>query len=442
MRRARKFLLLFGLALLTTYRSVCAGDVFADATANHDRVVTAEYFGIHFHRLVLRSGESAVRTQWPPLEFGRLRLWDSVTRWADLAPAPGQWKFERLDTYAQHALEHNASLLYTLGSTPRWASSRPDERCSYGQGCAAEPVRLAHWEEYVRRVAQRYGKQIDAFELWNEPYFSDIARDRAQPASFYSGSVASMVELARSTRHVLDGIGSKIILTTPGFVGEPKRLDLFLAAGGKAYVQAVSYHFYSGGAEGFVRRILEVREIMRLHGVERLPLWNTEQGIEVYPESTPMPAYVDERLTRKQAAARMAQVLVLGAAAGLDRFYYYAWDNDHSGMVTRYGERLPAYDAMARVQDWLIGARMQGCASPARGLVICRTERNGLDALVVWAGQSGEQAVKLPEGMQVSSVETLLPDMPRPAYRSQRGMLKIALGPEPVRIVLERTNTQ
>lgn len=436
--RAKSFRWMAGILLLLAQSgSAVGGDAFAEATAGHERVVTQAYFGIHFHRLVLNPGEKAIQTTWPSLPIGSVRLWDSGTLWSEVAPNAGQWNFGRMDTYVGAASRHGTSVLYTLGGTPRWASARPDERCSYGYGCAAEPVRLAHWEEYVRRVAQRYRGLIGAFELWNEPYFSDIARDRGQPA-FFSGSVANMVDLARAARKVLDETSPGALLTTPGFVNGPDRLELFLAAGGKDHVQAVTYHFYSPNAEDFVRQIREVRAVMHRQGVGSLPLWNTELGIEVRPVHSPLPLGGNESHTREEAAARMAQYLVLGAAVGLDRFYYYAWDNDRSGMVTRRGERLPAYDAMARVQDWLIGARMKGCASPSRGVVVCRTERGGQVALLAWSSQPGEQLVKLPESTLAVAVEALLPDTLRPVFRDQWGMLKIALGPEPIRIVLER----
>lgn len=443
MKREKSFRLAAGLLLLLLAQgsSAASGDVFAEATANRGRVLTQEYFGIHFHRLVLNPDEKAIPTAWPALNFGSVRLWDSGTLWAEVAPKAGQWNFGRMDHYVGEANRHGASVLYTLGGTPRWASARPDERCPYGYGCAAEPVRLAHWEEYVRRVAQRYRGTIGAFELWNEPNFSDIARDRGQPA-FYSGSVADMVGMARAARKVLDEVGPGTVLATPGFVNGPDRLDLFLGAGGKAYVQAIDYHFYAQDADHFVRQILEVREVMRRHGLENLPLWNTELGVEVYEEGSPLPPGAQKRLTRREAAARMAHFLVLGAAAGIDRFYYYAWDNDRSGMVTRRGDRLPAYEAMARVQGWLIGARMQGCASPARDTVACRIERGGQEALVAWSSQPGERALKLPGGTPVAGVEALFPDAMPPAYRVRRGMLNIALGPEPVRIALGRANSR
>lgn len=435
----RQFLVILGWALLATSRSSAGADIFAEATAGHDRVITPAYFGTLFHRLVLDFDEKAVRTQWPSLTFGSVRFWDSGISWANVAPKPGQWNFDRMDVYVGEANTHNASALYTLGMTPSWASARPNERCPYGLGCAAEPVRLAHWEEYVRRVATRYKGLIEAFELWNEPYFSDLARDRIQPMAFFSGSLADMVEMARIARQVMDETSPGVILSTPGFVNGPDRLDMFLGAGGKTYVQAIAYHFYSDDADRFIRQVLDVREIMRRHGVEKMPLWNTELGVEVEPENSPLPPGVTQRLTRIEAAARMAQYLVLGAAAGLERFYYYAWDNGRSGMVTSHGERLPAYDAMAQVQSWLIGSRMKGCASPSRGVVSCRGEASQQAFLIAWASQPGEQSLRLPQGMKVGQVEALLSNSTSPpAYRIEKGFIQINLRAEPVRIMLVR----
>lgn len=435
--------LLIRVSLVAVGLVVCnasvGGDVFSEATRGHERVVTPEYFGIHLHRLVLSPGEKAVRTQWPALSFGSLRLWDSTTRWADVAPSAGQWNFERLDTYVHAAQQHHAKVLYTLGSTPGWASARPEERCSYGQGCAAEPVRMAHWEEYVRRVSKRYRGGIETYELWNEPYFSDFAIDRAQPVAFFSGSASDMVEMARLARKILDETDPGARLATPGFLGGGQRhLDLFLGSGGKRYVQVIAYHFYAENAKEFARRIVEVRGIMRRNGVDKLPLWNTESGFETWPVGKPLPPSLDGYHDARNAGARTAQMLTLGAAAGLERFYYFAWDNDWYGMVTRNGNRLPGYEAMARVQQWLIGARMAGCASPNRGVVSCRVELDKQTFLIAWASQLGEHSLTLPDGMKPSGVETLLSTTPPPAYRARRGFVQIALGSEPVRIALDR----
>ena len=65
--RGVRNLLMAGLLMLT--QAACA-DVYQDATAGHGHVITPAYFGVHFHRLMLRPGENAVRTEWPALSFG------------------------------------------------------------------------------------------------------------------------------------------------------------------------------------------------------------------------------------------------------------------------------------------------------------------------------------------------------------------------------------
>ena len=98
----------------------------AEVAADSNGLVDSGYFGAHLHRLFPERGAYA-STRWPANEIASLRLWDSGTRWADVAPARGRWNFDRLDAYLDAAEVQGASLLCTLGSTPRWASARPDE---------------------------------------------------------------------------------------------------------------------------------------------------------------------------------------------------------------------------------------------------------------------------------------------------------------------------
>lgn len=414
-------------------------DAIEEATHGHSRVITPEYFGIHFHRLVLMPHEQGIynRTIWPDQRFGSVRFWDSNLRWGDLSPSPGQWNFQRFDRFVYEASSKDSKILYTLGSTPRWASSRPDERCSYGFGCAAEPIRLAHWEEYVRRVATRYRGRIEAYELWNEPYFSDFSVDRVQPVAFFSGSVSDMVEMARLARQVLDRIEPKALLTTPGFLGGGQRhLDLFLGRGGKHYTQVISYHFYSGNAREFAEKVLDVRSIMRRHGVESLPLWNTESGVEVWPEWASLPPGVKERLNRYEAGARMAQFLILGAACGLDRFYYYSWDSEYSGMIGKRGDQLPSYEAMKRVQEWLIDSRLSGCKTEATDVITCSGALGNNKFLIVWSDKMGNKILNLPASTTIIDIEPLYSHEAVPKYETKGGQVKVRLGMAPILIRL------
>ncbi len=241
--------------------------------------------------------------------------------------------------------------------------------------------------------------------------------------------------MARIARKVLDEVDPKAILTTPGFTGNTNQLELFLSSGGKQYIQAVAYHFYAVNTDQFARQVLEVRAIMQRQGLEKLPLWNTETGLEVYPSDHSLPPGA-QGWSRTEAAARMAQFLVLGAAAGLERYYYYAWDNERSGMFSPAVARQPAWDGYGKIRSWLLGAVMRGCVSMAPNGVRCEGERGGQRFLIIWAEKEAMHAVSAPSGRQVIAVEKLFATSPEPVGVGQK-VLKIRLGSEPVRILLK-----
>ena len=400
-------------------------DPYQEATYGREPVIDTSYFGTHFHRLVLNTGEKNLRTIWPASTIGTIRLWDSDTLWSELSTQPGQWNYKRMDEYVDQATIHQATILYTLGGTPRWASVRPDEKCPYGLGCAAEPVKLAHWEEYVRRVAQRYRGRIKAYELWNEPNFSDIARDRGQPG-FYMGSVSQMVEMARIARKVLDENDPNAILSTPGFVNGSDRLELFLEAGGKQYIQAIAYHFYSSDSERFAHQVVEVRAIMKRQGIEYLPLWNTETGIEV-------PSSIINSPVSSAAASRLAQFLILGAASGLEHFYHYAWDNPHTGMLSLDGESSFNLSGYEKVQSWLIGAKMHGCEKIAHQGVLCKGDRAGAQFSIAWSETHEIYVLPSLSGFSIYSIEHFLDKNPNLIkIKNEDKSLRLDLSPEPI----------
>lgn len=428
----------FKLTVLTATIIICLfltahADPYADATVNRQSMVNKTYFGTHFHRLELNHGENKLLTKWPGPMVGSIRLWDSGTRWADILPKAGQWEFDRMDTFVGQAVANQATILYTLGSTPRWVSTRPDEKCPYGLGCASEPVRMAHWEEYVRRVVRRYRGRIFAYELWNEPNFSDIARDRGQ-SGFYTGSIAQMVEMARIARKVLDENDPDVVLSTPGFVNGSDRLDMFLAAGGKQYVQAIAYHFYSENSKYMANELVNVRQVMQRNGVGHLPLWNTETGVEVLGPNSP-PSGISAN-SQVEAAEKLAQYLILGASAGLQHYYQYAWDNERSGMISPTGVRQLAWDSYVKIQLWLIDAKMQGCVSIPPSGVRCQGERAGQRFLIVWAEKDGMHSIAVPLGQRAVSVENLFATSPQPISGHDRPP-KLMLSNEPMQILLE-----
>ena len=420
-------LLLFGL------RSAAGADLFDIDASTPARVLDARYFGTHLHRLVPVAEPSPRTTPWPAGQIGALRLWDTTTRWADLEPVPGAFRFERLDAYVSAAQARQASLLMVLGSAPRWASARPNEPGPYGPGSAAEPVRLDDWDRYVSAIARRYKGRIKEYELWNEPYFSDLPADRGHPGAFFTGSVATMVELARRTRAALDREDPQAVLLTPGFVGGVQRFEMFLSAGGARYVGGVAHHYYADGDREFIKLHRDIRAVMARHGISHLPLYNTESGFAARDDDPPVAdgaALPDRAL----AAALLSRSMLLGAFLGIDRFYQYAWDNGRSGMLMAHTlVPTPSRQAFAAVRRWLLGTTLQGCRMASADTVQCAGTRDGVRLLVAWRTTPGPRAtLQLPAFARVHSVEHAIE--PAEAVTPAAAAAGIAIGPVPVAV--------
>ena len=251
---------------------------------------------------------------------------------------------------------------------------------------------------------RRYKGRITKYELWNEPYFSDLPADRNQPGAFFSGSVASMVDLARRTRAVLDREDPRAVLLTPGFVGSVHRMELFLRAGGAPYVGGVAYHFYAGEDRELIKLHNDVRVVMTRYGLSQLPLYNTESGVAARDATAPAGSTLPDRTT---AASLLARSMLLGANLGIDRFYHYAWDNGNSGMV--FPDTLaetPSATAFYSIRRWLLGTTLNGCHLEPDDTVRCEGTRAGNRLLVMWRASGVTPAmVKLPPGLQPIAAE-------------------------------------
>lgn len=401
------------MVLLFVLGSAAAADLYDIPASTPARVVDHSFFGTHFHRLVSDEEPTARTTSWPKGQIGSLRLWDSSTRWADLEPTRGAFNFTRLDAYVARAKSNGASVLMVLGSPPRWASARPDEPGPYGPGCAAEPANLDDWDRYVSAVARRYKGRITKYELWNEPYFSDLPGDRGQAGAFFSGSVAAMVDLARRTRAVLDRDDPRAVLLTPGFVGGVHRMEMFLRAGGAPYVGGVAYHFYASEDRELIKLHNDIRVVMTRYGLSQLPLYNTESGFaaadananaNANATSAPAGSALPDRTT---AAALLARSMVLGAYLGIDRFYQYAWDNGLSGMVMPDTLAItPSATALASMRRWLLGTTLTGCHLEPGDTVQCKGTRAGNRLMIMWRASGAKPAVvRLPPFVQPVAAE-------------------------------------
>ncbi|WP_153115698.1 glycoside hydrolase family protein [Rhodocyclus tenuis] len=371
--------------------------LFLAASSSADESSRDPYFGLHMHRA--DSG-----TAWPKAAFGAWRLWDAGVAWPDLQPAPGQWDFTRLDRYVAFGQRFGVDILLPLGLSPAWASARPAEKSSYRPGWAAEPADIENWRLYVRTLAERYRGRIRHYEVWNE----------MNDKGFYTGSVDKMVELTCEAHRILHEVSPDNRLISPSLIGagsEPEQFENFLRKGGKACVDVIGYHFYvpHREPEEIVPLIGRVRAAMVRQGLSSLPLWNTESGWWLENGDGTLQAGADPRWRRvrlDEGAAVVARSLILGRAAGLERFYWYAWDNYILGLTeVSTGALKPAGVAYGTLIRWLSFATPK--CKETRGTWVCALPPvGGHTRRIVWQAD-GRSASFAPLGEQVLAVERL-----------------------------------
>src|SRR5262249_4911109 len=181
-------------------------------------------------------------------------------------------------------------------------------------------------------------------------------------------------------------------------------LGEFLKKGGGQYVDVIGFHFYVNPhtllPEDMLPVIQRVREVLASNGLTSKPLWNTETGW-----LRPAKFESDEL-----AAGFLARAFILSWAAGVERFYWYAWDNQTTAIIT-YKESArtvtPAGSAYKTLEQWLVGAKMQSCSSTSDRTWTCQLERSGKKEWIVWNTQ-GNQKFGVPRTWKTGSVTRLL----------------------------------
>lgn len=303
---------------------------------------------------------------WPSTKFGSLRLWDDGVWWSDLEPSKGNFYWYSLDQYVNDSQATGNDILLELGQTPAWASSDPTAPSTgYGDGAMAPPANIQDWDDYITAVVTRYKGRIAAYEIWNEPFTS----------VFWTGSVQQMVQLSADAYRIIKSIDPQATVLSPSW--DQYGLGLYLQAGGGQYVDAIAYHMSPTpyAPENVVQLEGQVRQVMSANGVGALPLWNTENSWD--PPST----FSDDT-----ASAYVARSLILNAALGVKRLYWYAWDNKDYvtlNLTDNNFNPTPAAYAYQQVYEWLAGASIN-CAADADFTWTCAVNNSGTPGLIVW----------------------------------------------------------
>ena len=281
------------------------------------QAIDTAFFGIHNGNFL---------TQEQRIFFPTMRIWDMGVCWNQLEQRKGKWDFDRFDQIVSKADKGKIELVYTLGQTPNWASSRPDDTTGvYGKGANYVPVSIALWEQYVRKVGERYKGKIRYYEIWNEPNFP----------IFFNGTVAEMRALTLSASKILKAIDPEIKIISPGIVAGsfdwlPTEnngtawMTSYLNVMPPRSFDIVGAHFYTAENDvpekELIPLIRNFKKMLQENHVHK-PVWNTEQG---YGAMDPARR---KNYSGDTATGIAVRTFLINLMEGVERMYWYNWSD-------------------------------------------------------------------------------------------------------------------
>ena len=198
--------------------------------------------------------------------------------WSSLQPTgPGvisQASQAYLDRLVSDADAAGITVILNVDSSPCWASAAPAallRKCRPGRPSVAErwpPKNPASFAAFVTYLTERYGQDLTAIEIWNEP-------DQANELYFAGPhKAARYAAVLRAAYTAIKLVNPHTMVLAGSLVG-PNGVFLraLYAAGIKGYYDALAVHFYTLT----VASLRSIHEVQLANG-DHTPLWLDEFG--------------------------------------------------------------------------------------------------------------------------------------------------------------------
>ncbi|MGB3905524.1 MAG: beta-galactosidase, partial [Anaerolineae bacterium] len=206
--------------------------------------------------------------------------------WAEMEPEQGEYDWDRWDRIVAKALEHELSIIAVLEGSPSWARAPMD-----GETAEAPPRDFADLANFAKVFASHYRKQIDYYEIWDQPNLYPHWGER------YTDPTAYTHLLQAGYGAIKEGDPEALVLTAglaPNveeggqYMSDLLFLQKMYEAGAREYFDILAVKPYglwyepgdrrlSPSETNFSRPVL-LREVMLRHGDGDKAVWAVEFG--------------------------------------------------------------------------------------------------------------------------------------------------------------------
>jgi hypothetical protein len=271
-------------------------------------------------------------------------------RWSTLEPRANQIDSAALaftDRLLADAAAAGIRVIFTVDSTPCWASSAPASllgRCVPGKLSPANawpPSNPASYAAAVAYLARRYGSNLAAIEVWNEPDHSNqLYFAGPKKVQRYAAILRAAYTAIKQANPGVTVLGGSLVGSNGLF------LRALYAAGIKGYYDGLAVHYYS-----LVLASLRAIHEVQLASGDTRPLWLDEFGWSS--------CYPTQRVQEEQAcvtagtqARNLTDVIAsLSSTPWVAAEVVFNLQNvprENFGLLTVYGTRKPSFTALSR----------------------------------------------------------------------------------------------
>jgi len=303
--------------------------------------------------------------------------------WSVLEPlGPGQIEPNTLaltDRLVADAAADGIRVIMLVDNTPCWASSAPASvlhECVPGHGSEANawpPAKPADYAAFVAFLAQRYGTQLAAIEVWNEP-------DQANEAYFAGPNKAQLyAALLRAAYPAIKQANPRVLVLGGSFVGvNGLFLKALYAAGIKGYYDGLAVHFYT-----LTLAALRYTHEIQLANGDTKPLWLNEFGWpSCWPQSTEQEQACVTEKTQAENMSNIFRALARTPYVAAEIVYKLQSSTlEEFGALSATGAEKPAFAALSGVLSSPFGN-----VTP----VTLKLERNGSSIVASGSGPVGD----------------------------------------------------
>ena len=201
------------------------------------------------------------------------------------------WYVEKADVFFAHARARGLKAIVTFWATPCWASSAPED---LKQGCTgawwdrgvdkyppSDPADLA---DAAAWAAERWGGDMAAIEIWNEPNLRQFFTS-TDPAGDYARVLKASYTRVKQVRPELPVLGPAMVMSDGPF------LEALYNEGAGPYFDGLSLRPFNQGRDpydssepsagrkySYLLGVPWIRDIMVAHGDAAKRMWFTELG--------------------------------------------------------------------------------------------------------------------------------------------------------------------